>query len=70
MELLLINYLEERRKNSYVDVEIIEYTIDGVNCNVKFSYVDSKNMFKTIEKEETINLWDVAVFNNYKNNNR
>lgn len=69
MELLLTQYLEERRKNSYNDVEIMEYTVDGNVCNVHFTHVEPI-MFKTIEAEEQITSWDIAAFNNYRFNNR
>jgi len=66
MELLLNNFLEESQEHKYIDVEIINYTIDGVKCDVSFTHTD--RLFETVEKTESINMWDVIVYLNLCNN--
>lgn len=66
MELLLINYLEES-KTRYVDVEIIDYSIDGANCEVKFTHTEQIE-FEIIEQNCSINMWNVMAYLNLCNN--
>lgn len=63
MELLLINYLEEQKK--YNDVEILDYSLDGVNCEVSFTHIGS-TLYDTIEKL-ICGMYYLILIINYKN---
>ena len=56
MELLLMNYLEESKECKYNDVEIVDYSIDGTDCEVTFTHTDYKSY-------ETV--WGCIYYKNY-----
>lgn len=65
MELLLINYLEDNRAKNYNDVSIMDYSVDGANCEVTFTHIDYRNDFSEETETKTISMWDVLVHQNY-----
>lgn len=61
MESLLINFLEESKTTRFNDVEIIDHSIDGSQCEVTFTHVE-KVEYETVTNTKTINLWEVMAF--------
>lgn len=67
MELLLINFLEDNKDDRYNDVSIVDYSIDGTNCDVTFTHVNIVDFGEETEKQ-TINMWAIMAHVNYNLN--